>query len=53
RAVSDKFIHAPWKMSAAEQQRVQCRIGKEYPKPLIDHKWARERTLEAYKAIKG
>jgi len=53
RAVSDKFIHAPWKMSETEQQRVQCKIGKEYPEPIIDHKWARERTLEAYKAIKG
>lgn len=52
RAVSTKFIHAPWEMSDAEQKRVQCIIGKDYPAPMIDHKWARERTLDAYKSIK-
>ncbi|MCB0132556.1 MAG: deoxyribodipyrimidine photo-lyase, partial [Caldilineaceae bacterium] len=51
--VAPKFIHEPWTMSSAEQQRSFCRIGHEYPAPVVDHKWARQRTLDAYKAARA
>ncbi len=50
--VTDKYIHTPWHMSAQLQQQAGCRIGQDYPAPLVDHKWARSRTLTAYKQAK-
>lgn len=44
-----KYIHAPWTMPPSEQRRARCLIGQEYPAPIIDHAWARERALAAYK----
>jgi deoxyribodipyrimidine photo-lyase len=35
--VSDKYVHAPWKMPADEQQRSGCVIGRDYPAPIVDH----------------
>ncbi len=42
-------IHAPWRMSPEEQQAAGCVIGRDYPAPIVDHAWARERTLAAYR----
>lgn len=47
-AVPTKFIHAPWMMSAADQQRAHCVIGRDYPAPVIDHALERKRTLQRY-----
>jgi deoxyribodipyrimidine photo-lyase len=44
RNLNEKDIHAPWE-SAADVPR--------YPAPIVDHKFARERTLDAYKLAKG
>jgi deoxyribodipyrimidine photo-lyase len=41
-------IHAPWHMSAGQQASAHCRIGVDYPAPLVDHQQARERALAAY-----
>lgn len=45
-----KAIHAPWKMSLAQQQASGIIIGKNYPAPLVDHAEAREITLALFKA---
>jgi deoxyribodipyrimidine photo-lyase len=47
--VPDKHIHEPWLMPAEAQRQANCRIGNEYPRPIVDHRQARERTLRAYK----
>jgi deoxyribodipyrimidine photo-lyase len=47
--VPDRFIHRPWTMPADEQRRAECIIGKDYPAPVVDHAWARERVLAAYR----
>lgn len=47
------FIHAPWQMSPDEQRRSGCVIGQDYPTPLVDHEWARERALLAYAQARG
>jgi len=52
QSVPAKQIHTPWKMSKAEQTDAACIIGENYPEPIIAHKWARERALAAYQAIK-
>ncbi len=47
--VPPEYIHEPWKMPLEVQLRAGCRIGKEYPAPIIDHAWARDRALSIYK----
>jgi len=43
-----KYIHAPWKMGAADQTAAHVRIGRDYPAPAVDHARARERTLARF-----
>ncbi|GAB4569611.1 MAG: deoxyribodipyrimidine photo-lyase [Anaerolineae bacterium] len=50
--VPDQYIHEPWKMPVAEQEATGCRIGVDYPAPMVDHQLARQRTLEAYGVAK-
>ncbi len=47
--VPDKHIHEPWQMPAEAQKQANCRIDHDYPRPIVDHAAARERTLAAYK----
>jgi len=37
RNVSDMWIHEPWKMSSALQQRASCLIGEDYPAPIVEN----------------
>jgi deoxyribodipyrimidine photo-lyase len=46
--VPERFIHAPWRMSHAEQSACGCVIGRDYPPPVVDHAVARKSTLERY-----
>ncbi|MCA9976858.1 MAG: FAD-binding domain-containing protein, partial [Anaerolineales bacterium] len=52
RQVPGEFIHEPWLMSTLAQKKSGCVIGQDYPRPIVDHKMARQRTLEAYKLAK-
>lgn len=47
---SDKHIYEPWKASAAEQKKVGCVLGKDYPERIVDDKAAKERCIELIKA---
>lgn len=41
--VGNNFVHTPWQMHAAEQQRSHCIIGTDYPGPILDlHQSARD-----------
>jgi deoxyribodipyrimidine photo-lyase len=42
------YIHQPSLMSEGEQLRFQCRVGIDYPAPIVDHHQVRELTLAAY-----
>ena len=44
--VSTKWIHEPQLMSQDEQDRARCRIGVEYPSPIVDHRQARQEYLD-------
>ena len=46
--VPNRYLHAPWEMPKDVQHEAGCVIGQDYPAPIIDHAWARERTLAAY-----
>ncbi|MFP5382171.1 MAG: FAD-binding domain-containing protein, partial [Gammaproteobacteria bacterium] len=47
--VVDAYIHAPWTMPAAEQARVGCVIGRDYPAPIVDHAMQRQWALALFK----
>ncbi|MEL7646406.1 MAG: deoxyribodipyrimidine photo-lyase, partial [Anaerolineaceae bacterium] len=46
--VSDRYIHTPWEMPAEMEGAAGCRVGVDYPLPIVEHKLARERALAAY-----
>jgi deoxyribodipyrimidine photo-lyase len=50
--VPTRRIHEPWTMTPAEQAEARCRIGTDYPAPIVDHAAARERALAAFTAAK-
>jgi deoxyribodipyrimidine photo-lyase len=37
RQVTNMWIHEPWKMSSALQQKANCLLGVQYPMPIVDH----------------
>ncbi|MGC9520687.1 MAG: cryptochrome/photolyase family protein [Anaerolineae bacterium] len=47
--VPKKYIHEPWTMPEEAQEESGCRIGHDYPAPIVDHQEARERALAAYR----
>lgn len=47
-----KYIHAPWKAPADILQKAGVTLGKNYPKPILDHAAARKRALEGYNVTK-
>ena len=49
----DKAIHAPWLASPIELQGAGVRIGENYPRPVVEHAEARERTLARYSVVKS
>jgi deoxyribodipyrimidine photo-lyase len=49
---SDQQIHEPWLASGAQQAAAGCIIGRDYPKPVVDHAQARTRTLARYEVVK-
>jgi deoxyribodipyrimidine photo-lyase len=51
-AVPTSRIHEPWTMTAAEQAEARCRIGTDYPAPIVEHAAARERALAIFTAAK-
>ncbi len=51
-AVPNKFIHAPWRMSVAEQSACGVIVGRDTPTPLVEHDEAKRRTLERYAVVK-
>jgi deoxyribodipyrimidine photo-lyase len=47
--VPDKYIHEPHVMTTPVQKQAGCIIDRDYPAPIVDHRLARQRTLDAYK----
>ena len=47
-----QYIHEPWQAPEAALNDAGVMLGKSYPKPLVEHGFARDRALEAYKTIK-
>ena len=50
--LSDKVIHAPSTASPVELEAAGLTLGEHYPKPIVDHAEARERTLQRYGVVR-
>jgi deoxyribodipyrimidine photo-lyase len=51
-ALPDARLHAPWEASPAELAAAGIVLGRDYPAPIVDHKAARQRALDAYAALR-
>ena len=49
----DKYIQTPWEAPKEVLEKAGVTLGKTYPKPIVEHKPARERALERYKNSRG
>jgi deoxyribodipyrimidine photo-lyase len=48
RDVPGEYLREPWTMPAEVQERAGCRIGHDYPEPIVDHAEARREALDRY-----
>jgi deoxyribodipyrimidine photo-lyase len=46
--VPDDYLARPWTMPEEVQVRAQCRIGEDYPAPIVDHAAARRDAITRY-----
>jgi deoxyribodipyrimidine photo-lyase len=52
-AVPPEHVHAPWMAPASVLARAGVDLGRNYPAPIVDHAFARQRALAGLAAIKG
>ena len=49
RRVPEQHIHEPWLMDPELQRRILCRIGTDYPAPIVDHAERRRIAVARYR----
>ena len=47
-----KFIHRPWAAPPDDLRAAGVVLGETYPRPIVDHAFARKRALEAYSVVR-
>jgi len=52
-ALPDAWIHKPWAAPAKVLAQAGVRLGETYPYPILDHAAARDRALDAFRALPG
>lgn len=52
-ALPDKYIHCPWEMPPIELAACGVQLGKNYPRPMVDHDEARKTALAIYDELKS
>ena len=52
-ALPDKLTHAPWLARPVDLLAAGIVLGRDYPRPVIDHDEARKRTLERFAVVKA
>lgn len=48
----DDVIHAPWTATPVQLRAAGVQLGRDYPRPLVDHGEARQRALTAYDLVR-
>lgn len=51
--LNNKAVHAPWETPPLELATAGVLLGDTYPNPIVDHAFARDRVLNAYKTALG
>ncbi|MCW5831993.1 MAG: FAD-binding domain-containing protein, partial [Labilithrix sp.] len=52
-SLGDRWIHQPWEAPEAELARAGVALGETYPRPIVDHAFARQRFLAAVEGHLG
>jgi deoxyribodipyrimidine photo-lyase len=47
-----KYIHRPFEAPQHVLEKAGLELGRDYPRPIIDHGFARDRALSAYRNIR-
>jgi deoxyribodipyrimidine photo-lyase len=50
--LAGRYVHAPWEAPAPTLVEAEVRLGKSYPRPVVDHGAARTAALAAYDIVK-
>ncbi|CAI2719148.1 cryptochrome/photolyase family protein [Nitrospina watsonii] len=48
---SNTHIHWPHEAPASEQEKAGCRLGRDYPTPIVDHAAQREKALKLFEGV--
>ena len=51
--LGDDLIHAPWEAGPIELEAAGVELGRDYPRPIVDHAEAREKSLARYAAVRA
>ncbi|MGZ5275866.1 MAG: cryptochrome/photolyase family protein [Caldimonas sp.] len=51
--LGDDLIHAPWEAGPIELEAAGVTLGRDYPRPVVDHTEAREKTLARYAVVRS
>ncbi len=51
--LDDAQIHAPWENGPIELEAAGVELGRTYPRPIVDHAEAREKTLQRYGVVRA
>lgn len=51
-ALPNAFLHAPWEAPAGVLEKAGLVLGRDYPLPIVDHRVARQRALDAFTSLK-
>jgi len=49
RNMPNKYIYCPWTAPIADQKKAGCIIGKDYPKPIVDHEKQSKENIAKFK----
>ncbi|MGI9364296.1 MAG: cryptochrome/photolyase family protein [Rhizobiaceae bacterium] len=48
-----RYLPAPWQAPDSELAKAGVKLGNTYPKPIVDHQFARNRALDALQSLKS
>lgn len=51
--VPDQYLNAPFDAPESVLKKAGVVLGKDYPKPIVDHATARQKALDGYDAVKS
>jgi len=52
-ALPNEWIQKPWEAPSEVLRAAGVTLGREYPHPIVDHKTARTKALEAFQEVRG